>query len=279
MLIGAHIWINKGLASAVETANLLGCNCFQIFLQNPRSWKRKKRDNNEVMKFREKVKSYKISPVVIHMPYILNLSSPEKGILKKSRELFEYEMMEAEELNADYYIIHPGSHKGAGIDAGIKNLTESIKPFVRKKPEILIENTAGQGDTIGGRWEDFVYLFEKLEGDIGICFDTAHSFQAGYDIKDKEVLLDMLEKIDRILIRKGIFVIHANDSLSPLGSHLDRHQHIGKGYLGKETFELLIRNEYLGALPFIIETPKEDMDMDKKNLNILKDIGFKYHRI
>ncbi|MCM8825725.1 MAG: deoxyribonuclease IV [Candidatus Omnitrophica bacterium] len=183
MIIGAHIWINRGLEIAVETAILSGCNCLQIFLQNPRSWKRKKRCSYEVMKFREKVKNYKISPVVIHMPYIINLSSPHNEILRKSRVLFECEMREAEELGADYYIVHPGSHRGAGIGVGIKNFAESIKPFIKKKPKILIENTAGQGNTIGGRWEDFVYLFEKFGDSIGICLDTAHSFQAGYDIR------------------------------------------------------------------------------------------------
>ncbi|MCM8777051.1 MAG: deoxyribonuclease IV [Candidatus Omnitrophica bacterium] len=279
MLIGAHIWINKGLVSAVETANLLGCNCFQIFLQNPRSWKRKRRNSNEVMKFREKVKNYKISPVVIHMPYILNLSSPDREILKKSRELLEYEMIEAEQLGADYYVIHPGSHRGAGIDVGIKNLVESIKPFVRKKPEILVENTAGHGNTIGGRWEDFVYLFEKFGGDIGICFDTAHTFQAGYDIRDEDKFLEMLEMIDNKLLPKGILVVHANDSGSPLGSHLDRHQHIGEGFLGRKTFEILIKDRYIGTLPFIIETPKMDIEADKKNLDILKSIEKRYHRL
>lgn len=275
MKVGAHIWIGEGLVSVVETANLLGCDCFQIFLQNPRSWKRKKRDSDEVMKFVENVKKYKLSPLVIHMPYILNLASPDREILQKSRKLFEYEMIEAEWFGADYYVIHPGSHKGAGVGVGIKNLAESIKHFVTKRPRILIENTAGQGNVLGGRWEEFVYLFERFGNTIGICLDTAHAFQSGYDIRDEKKISEMLEMIDSKLVRKGILVVHANDSSSPLGSHFDRHQHIGKGYLGRKTFEILIKNRYLGTLPFIIETPKEDIEADKRNINILKSIGNK----
>ncbi|MCX8082703.1 MAG: deoxyribonuclease IV [bacterium] len=278
MKIGAHIWIGKGLGSVVETADFLSCDCFQMFLQNPRSWKRKERENTEVMKFREGVRKHNIAPVVVHMPYIMNLSSPDREILYKSRMLFEYEMAEAEKLGADYYVIHPGSHKGEGIKTGIKNLAESIKSFVVKKPKILVENTAGQGNTIGGRWEDFVYLFERFGDSIGICFDTAHAFQSGYDIRDEEKLLEMLKIIDAKLIRKGILIVHSNDSFSPLASHLDRHQHIGKGHLGIKTFEILIKNGYIGTLPFIIETPKLDISADEKNLDILRKIGRKYQR-
>ncbi|HPP29448.1 MAG TPA: TIM barrel protein, partial [bacterium] len=140
-------------------------------------------------------------------------------------------------------------------------------------------NTAGQGNTVGGRWEEFEYIFERYGKKIGLCLDTAHSFQAGYDIREKDILYEMIDIIKKVSYPGSIFIIHSNDSPSPRGSHLDRHQHIGKGYLGEETFELLIRDEYLGTLPFIIETPKEDIEMDRRNLDILREIGKRYKRI
>ncbi|MBN1446277.1 MAG: deoxyribonuclease IV [Candidatus Omnitrophica bacterium] len=279
MRTGAHIWIGEGIEKAVDTAEMLGCGCFQIFLQNPRSWKRRKRADEEISAFKKSVKRSNIKPVVVHMPYILNLASPDKKIAAMSQALFEKEMIEAESLGADYYVIHPGSHRGAGIEAGMKNLAASLRPFAASSPRILLENTAGQGNTIGGRWEDFAYLFGRFGNDIGLCFDTAHAFQAGYNIKDEEKLNEMLGAISTNLAPGAILLIHANDSASPMGSGLDRHQHIGRGYLGEEAFELLVKDAYCGTLPFIIETPKSEINADRKNLEILRTIGMKYGKI
>ncbi len=279
MRIGAHIWIGEGLEKAVDTAETLGCGCFQMFLQNPRSWNRRKRPDEEITAFRKSIKKSNIKPVVVHMPYILNLASPDRKIAGMSQALFEKEMMEAENIGADYYVIHPGSHRGAGIETGIKNLAASLGPFAGSVPKILLENTAGQGNTIGGRWEEFIYLFEKFGKDIGLCFDTAHAFQSGYNIKDEENLREMLDVIDGKLASGAILLIHANDSASPLGSGLDRHQHIGRGFLGKDSFELLVKDAYCGTLPFIIETPKSEINSDRKNIEILKKMGMKYGKI
>lgn len=276
MRIGAHIWIGEGLEKTVETAALLGCGCFQMFLQNPRSWSRRKRPDEEIYAFRKSIKKSNMKPVVVHMPYILNLASPDKKIAGMSHALFEKEMIEAESIGADYYVVHPGSHRGAGIEVGIKNLAASLHPFTGSSPKILLENTAGQGNTIGGSWEDFAYLFEKFGEDIGLCFDTAHAFQSGYNIKEEGILHEMLDAIGKKLTSEAILIIHANDSASPLGSGLDRHQHIGRGFLGKNSFELLVKDAYCGTLPFIIETPKTEMDSDRKNLEILKAMGTKY---
>ncbi|MGI6595817.1 MAG: deoxyribonuclease IV [Elusimicrobia bacterium] len=272
MRLGTHIWIGRGLASVFQISEALGCECFQIFLQNPRSWSRKQRSDAEIDVFRQGVKRQNVFPVVVHMPYLLNLSSPDKNILQKSRTLFEHEMIEAAQLGADYYVIHPGSHKGEGIETGVRNLIQSIKPFIGEKPKILLENTAGQGNTIGGKWEDFIPLFERYGNDIGLCFDTAHAFQSGYDIRRATILLEMLDNIDRKLAPNNVLLIHSNDSPSGLGSHLDRHQNIGEGLLGIKTFDMLIRNKTLGKLPFILETPKSDIDADKKNLAVLRQI-------
>ncbi len=279
MRIGAHIWIGEGLEKTVDTAEMLGCGCFQMFLQNPRSWNRRKRPDEEIAAFRKSIKKSNIKPVVVHMPYILNLASPDSKIAGMSQALFEKEMTEAESIGADFYVIHPGSHRGAGIEAGIKNLASSLSPFTGSLPKILLENTAGQGNTIGGRWEDFEYLFEKFGKDIGLCFDTAHAFQSGYNIKHEENLREMLDVIDRRLGSGAILLIHANDSASELGSGLDRHQHIGRGFLGKDSFELLVKDSYCGTLPFIIETPKSEINSDRKNLEVLKTIGMKYGKI
>lgn len=279
MKIGAHIWVGKGLVKTVETAQMLGCGCFQIFLQNPRSWTRRKRPRDEVLGFIKAVKNSSISPVVVHMPYLLNLPSPDKRVAFLSRALLEEEMEEAKNIGADFYVMHPGSHKGEGLKAGMKKIAAGIKPFIGSVPKILLENTAGQGDTIGGRWEDFRGLFQEFGSRVGVCLDTAHAFQSGYNIKDEEEFDKMAEEIKKNLGLQSVCLIHANDSASPLGSKLDRHQHIGEGCLGKKPFELLIKDGYFGSLPFIIETPKSDMEADRKNLDVLKKIGKKYGKI
>jgi deoxyribonuclease IV len=279
MKIGSHILIGGGLEKSIEVAEMLGCNCFQFFLQNPRSWERRKRLDAELSNFRIKREKSNLSPLVVHMPYLMNLASTERKILLMSQRLLEREMTEAEAIGADFYVVHPGSHKGTGVETGVKNLASSLKPFAGVTPKILLENTAGQGSTIGGSWEDLGYLFETFGNGIGICLDTAHAFEAGYDIRREEVLNEMKKKIGKILGLHNLLLIHANDSASPLGSRLDRHQHISEGYLGKKAFELLVKDEYFGTLPFIIETPKSDATSDKKNLRVLKELGVRYKKL
>ncbi len=279
MKIGAHILIGGGLEKALETSELLGCDCFQIFLQNPRSWKRRRRPASEMSSFRKGIMERGISPLAIHMPYLLNLSSSDPVTRSMSMKLLEFEMEEAEAAGADYYVIHPGSHKGAGLGSGIKTLAENLKNFVGRKPLILIENTAGQGNSVGGDWSNFTSLLEKFGTGLGLCLDTAHAFEAGYDIREESGLAEMVDVIEKSAGLSYILMLHANDSATRGGSKSDRHANIGEGLLGKMAFENLVKHGYFGNLPFIIETPKSTVKDDMKNLAILREIGKRYGKI
>jgi len=277
--LGAHIWIGEGLLKTIEVAEYLGCDCFQIFLHNPRSWEIKKRNRDEIIEFRKVLKEKGIEMVVVHMPYILNLSSPDKEISLLTMKKLEKEIEESEEIGASYYVIHPGSHKGEGIESGWKRLVNNLKKFKDAKVKILIENTSGQGNLLGSRWEEFKYAVEKLDGDIGICFDTAHAFQSGYRINTQNGLENMKKEIEKNFPLGYIHLIHANDSATECGSKKDRHYHIGKGFIGMEGFESIIKDGFFGNLPFIIETPKSTIEKDKENLRILRKIGEKYGKV
>ncbi|MCX7705377.1 MAG: deoxyribonuclease IV [bacterium] len=269
MKIGAHVWVGNGLNNAGKAAVNIGCQCIQIFLHNPRSWKISRRNNDEMIGFTVFLKENNIQPLAVHMPYLLNLASPDRKIFSLSIKRLEIEMEEAEKMVADFYIIHPGSCPSK--IKGIKQLCEGLKNFTGLKTRILIENTSGQGNSLGGNWQDFEYLFQKLEG-IGICFDTAHAFASGNDFRTKIGFRKMISDMEKYFPRKSIFLVHANDSLSECGSRIDRHQHLGKGFIGKNGFKILMKDQYFSLLPFIIETPKTSLDDDRQNLKWLKKI-------
>ncbi|HOK57282.1 MAG TPA: deoxyribonuclease IV [bacterium] len=276
MRVGAHLWIGEGIEKTLEYCEYLGCNCFQIFLSNPRSWKRKEKSIEEIIRFREKIKLKKIKPIVIHMPYILNVAENNIKEKKKIVQLLEKEIEESENLKADFYVLHPGFHKGIGEKKGIENVINTLKNFSISKIKILLENTSGQGTSIGYKFEHFSFLFDRLGDNFGVCFDTAHAFQSGYNLKNFE---KVKENIEKFIPLSYILLIHANDSKTELNSKTDRHEHIGKGKIGIKGFEEIIKDEYFGNLSYIIETPKLSLKEDKKNIEILKKIGEKYGKI
>ncbi len=273
MKIGAHLWIGEGLLKILKFCAFLECGCFQIFLSNPRSWKRKYRKKDEIEKFKNEIKKRKIEPVVIHMPYILNLAENDKKIKDKIINFLNMELEESLKIGADFYVLHPGFHKGLGEKKGLDNVIDILKNFKDLKIKILIENTSGQKTSLGHNFSHLKYLIENLKENFGICFDTAHAFQSGYNLKK------IKRDIEKVMDLSYIKLIHANDSKTKLGSRIDRHEHIGKGYIGITGFENLIKDDYFGNLPFIIETPKESLIEDKKNIEILKKIGEKYGKI
>jgi len=276
MKIGAHLWIGEGLLKTIEYCDYLECNCFQIFLSNPRSWKRKYRDKKETNKFKEEIEKRKIKPIVVHMPYILNIAEENKKIREKIINFLEDEIEESIKIGAEYYVVHPGFHKDLTEEKGLKNVVDLLKNFLKAGIKILIENTSGQGTSLGYNFKQLSYVLEKLDSNLGICFDTAHAFQSGYNLKKFE---NVKKYIEKFIDLSYILLIHANDSMTELGSRIDRHEHIGKGRIGKVGFENLIKDGYFGDLPFIIETPKLSLEEDKKNIAILKKIGEKYGKI
>ncbi|HNS32226.1 MAG TPA: deoxyribonuclease IV [bacterium] len=279
MKTGAHLLIGKGLVSTLDAAVSLHCDCIQLFLHNPRGWQRKPRHDSELDSFREAAAEKKISPVAIHMPYLVNLATDDRDVRIKSLRVLEIELSESEKMGASYYVIHPGSHRGMGIKKGIENVASGLKSFNGGQVRILLENTAGQGDSVGSRWNELGSIIDKLHGKAGVCFDTAHAFESGYDIRNPDFLDAMKREIEKSLGLRYILLIHANDSLTLKGSNVDRHQHIGRGRIGLKGFENLVMDDWFGSLPYIIETPKGSACDDKNNLKILRKLGEKYGKI
>ena len=275
MRIGVHVSIAGHIYESLERARALGCNTMQIFSRNPRGWQVSRLDRRDVEEFKKLKSKYDITPVVVHIPYIINLSTPDSVLYKKSIDAYIEDIDRADTLGAEYFVTHLGSHVGSGEDRGIGRFADALKTIIKRaspKTTILLENTAGSGDNIGYRFEHLKLIIEKQDrpSGIGICLDTAHTFEAGYDLKSKEGLDATLKEFDKLLGLELIKVVHFNDSLSPHASHVDRHQHIGKGKIGLEAMARIINHPRLKNAAFIMETPKESDKDDMRNLAVAK---------
>lgn len=280
MRIGVHVSIAGKIYQAVDRAKELGCDTMQIFSRNPRGWAVSKLIPEDVEEFKKRRKQGKIAPLVVHIPYLINLGSPEEGLWKKSIQAYIDDIIRADKLSAEYFVTHLGSHKGKGIDAGIKRFAEGLNIAVEKsKPKlmILLENTSGAGDSMGHKFGQIQAIIEKVEvkvkNKLGICFDTCHAYAAGYDIATKKGLEETLKEADETVGIKSIKLIHANDCKGPLGCHLDRHENIGKGKIGLEGFRNFVNNPKLRGLPYILETPKKDPKWDPMNIATLRKLA------
>ena len=260
--LGLHVSIAGALDSAPDNARELGCDTFQMFTRNPRGWKFSKLDDEEVNEFRKKVKEYNLTPVVTHMPYLPNLSSPRKAIYNKSVKSLSAELERCRILSIPYVVTHLGSHLGKGADVGLENLVSAINFALGKNSEVmlLLENTAGTKNSMGSTFEEIRRILDRIEAKkrVGVCFDTAHAFAAGYDIRTPDGIDQTLKRFDSILGLDRLKVIHLNDSKVELGSGRDRHEHLGLGYIGEEGFRALFRHQAVRTLPFILETPVDD---------------------
>jgi deoxyribonuclease-4 len=273
--IGFHAPIKGGLHQALVIAKETGCDTMQIFSRNPRGWMAKPLTPEDVSLFRKTRRTTKISPVAIHCNYLVNLAAADDLMLQKSRASFREEVERAILLGADYLVVHPGSARGAREADGIRTCSDSIKFAMRRlnlgKLRILLENTAGQGECIGHRFEHLRAIMDacpKLQ--LGVCFDTAHAFTAGYDIREEEGLQALIEKIESTVKTKNVRAIHFNDSRAAYNSRVDRHWHIGEGHIGKEALRRVAQHPKLAHAAFILETPYDDPRADLKNLNMLR---------
>ena len=273
--IGVHVSIAGHIYESLERAHALGCNTMQIFSRNPRGWQSSKLADPDVKEFRLLKAKYGINPVVVHIPYLINLATPNDDLYNRSINAYIEDVKQVDRLGAEYLVTHLGSHVGSGETNGIKRFSDALGLISeRSKPKamILLENTAGSGDGIGYRFEQLKQIIEsqKDPSGIGVCLDTAHAFAAGYDIKSKTGLANTLKDFDKLLGLGRIKVIHFNDSLSEFDSHVDRHQHIGKGRIGLEAMGRIIRHPKLKNAAFILETPKDTDKDDKKNIATAK---------
>lgn len=275
MRIGVHVSIAGHIYEALERAKALRCNTMQIFSRNPRGWQAVKLDAGDVSEFRRLKEEYDIRPVVIHIPYIINLASPNPRLYAMSVNAYVEDIKRADELGAEYFVTHLGSHVGTGEDPGIKRFSRALNEIIKKaspKTMILLETTAGSGDQLGYKFGQIEKIIEgvKDKEKIGVCLDTAHVFAAGYNLKSSAGFDKMLKEFDRTIGLDRLKVIHFNDSLAPLGSRVDRHQHIGKGKIGFEALRRIIRNPKLKNAAFIMETPKESGKDDVRNMAAAK---------
>lgn len=273
--IGFHAPIKGGLHQALIVARDTGCDTVQLFSRNPRGWMAKPLTAEDVSLFRKTIRTTRISPVAIHCNYLVNLAAADDLMLQKSRASFREELERAVLLDVDYLVVHPGSARGACEADGIRTCSDSIKFAVRRlnlgKLRILLENTAGQGECIGHRFEHLRAIMDacpKLQ--LGVCFDTAHAFTAGYDLREEDGLQALIEKIESTVKTKNVRAIHFNDSRAAYNSRVDRHWHIGEGHIGSDALRRVAQHPKLAHAAFILETPYDDPRADLKNLNMLR---------
>lgn len=276
--LGMHVSISGTIDQAADRAREIGCDTFQMFTRNPRGWKYKKLDHGEVGEFKRKVGSYNLAPVVAHMPYLPNLSSPKKLIYNKSVKSLSGELDRCGTLGIPYLVTHLGSHLGEGSDIGLEKIVAAINRALSENPNdamLLLENTAGTKNSMGSSFEDIKRILDRVEirERVGVCFDTAHAYAAGYDLHSPRGVDDTLGKFNSVLGFSRLKVIHLNDSQVGLGSGRDRHEHIGLGYIGEQGFRALFKHEAVRNLPFIMETPIDERGDEKENMRKARELS------
>jgi deoxyribonuclease-4 len=277
MRFGFHISISGGFSKVVEKAEIRGCETIQFFSRNPRGWKYDSLDHDEAETFRTSIQSSNLSPLFLHLPYLPNVASKESKFYSRSIDSIVTDLERAEQLGAPYLIIHIGHRMESSEDEAIEAVAWAINQAfdrVRNSIVLLLENTAGQGTEIGYEFGQIKKIIEGVEerDRIGICLDTAHSFEAGYDLSNKDGIERTLETFDQTIDLKRLHLLHLNDSKTPLGSRKDRHWHIGEGYIGLEGFRYLINHPLLKHLPGIMETPRKDTVEDLKNMKVIRSL-------
>jgi deoxyribonuclease IV len=276
-LLGAHTSIQGGVSEAVALADKLKFSAMQIFTKNNNRWFSKPLEEEEIEKFKSRLKSSGLKFVVTHDSYLINLCSKNKKTLKLSRNAFIDELKRCDQLGIKYLNFHPGSHTGAGEENGIKLIAESLNYAHDKAKYVnvssMIEAMAGQGTTLGYKFEQLRKIIDLVEDKkrMTVCIDTAHIFAAGYDIKNPKHYEKVIKDFDDIVGLERLKCMHINDSKKELGSRVDRHEHIGKGFIGKEGFANIMNDKRLEKVPKILETPKgKEYREDLHNLKILR---------
>jgi deoxyribonuclease IV len=274
--IGIHTSIAGDIAGALEIAHGLGANALQIFSASPRMWTRGvgRLSEADASRFRSRRRELGLGPLVVHGNYLINLASPNPVLRTRSVQAFHQEIVRAIALGADYLVTHPGSGRDGSLDAAIAAIAQGLRQAARGLKlgtlQILLENTAGQGYSVGSRFEELKAILDACPDlPLGVCIDTAHTFAAGWDIRAPEGLETALRDVDRTIGLGRVPVVHVNDSKAPLASHIDRHEHIGKGKIGLEAFARILTHPLLAGRAFILETPIDKPGDDRRNVAAL----------
>jgi deoxyribonuclease-4 len=279
MQLGAHESIAGGLYKAFERAQSATCDAVQIFVKSNRSWAVKPLEEDEIAQFKAKAEETGIRPVVAHTSYLLNLGTPDELLWEKSRNMLITELERCEALEVPWLVLHPGSHVGSGEKAGLERVAQGLGEVHAATPgfraRILLETTAGQGDSLGHTFEQLARIIELTpQGErLGVCLDTCHVFAAGYELRTVEGYAATMEAFDKAIGLQRLKALHLNDSKGELGERKDRHEHIGKGHIGLEGFRNVVNDPRLAGLPGLLETPKgDDLEEDRENLRVLRSL-------
>lgn len=280
LLIGAHTSIAGGFHRAIERGEAAGCRVVQVFTGSNQQWASRPVEAGAARQFRSAARRSRVRPVSSHACYLINVAASDPAIRARSRQALREEIERAEALGIPHLVLHPGAHTGAGADEGIRRAADSLEAVLANTAaspvRVLLENTAGQGTSLGWRFEELAAILERL-GDpprLGVCLDTCHAFAAGYDLRTPAAYAASMKALDEAVGLRRVRLLHLNDSRGALGSRLDRHEHIGRGQLGREAFRSVLRDRRLSRVPKVLETPKgEDGAEDRRNLAVLRRLA------
>lgn len=280
-LLGSHMSIAGGYHHALEAARDHGCTTVQLFTKNNNQWRGKPLAAEEVAIFRRVLKETRLKKTMAHDSYLINLASPDKELYRRSVDAFVDEVERADALGLTYLVMHPGTPTDGNEEEGLRRIARALDETHQRCPDakvmVLLETTAGQGASLGYRFEHLATILDGVKDPdrLGICLDTCHVFAAGYPLAPEKEYRETLRLLDRSVGLKKLKAFHLNDSLKPLGSRVDRHAHIGKGHLGLEPFRLLLNDGRFRHHPMVLETAKEGgygEDMDAVNLKVLRGL-------
>ncbi|MEX2148110.1 MAG: deoxyribonuclease IV [Candidatus Rokuibacteriota bacterium] len=275
--LGAHMSIAGGLHLALERGAAVGCAAVQIFLKNQRQWSAPPMEEAQVRAFRRARRATGMKAVFAHSSYLINLCSPVPVALRQAVDAFADELERAEALGLSCVVIHPGSHLGSGLEAGLACVTSALDEVLTRtagyRVKVALENTAGGGHTVGRTFGELGALLQRSARPerLGVCIDTCHLFAAGYDIRRAAGYERAIAECEEAVGLRRVLAFHLNDAKAPLGSGLDRHENIGQGFLGLHPFRLLLNDPRFARVPKVLETPKEpEPHADLRNLAVLR---------
>jgi len=280
MQVGLHVSIAGSIDKSVDNAAVMGCSAFQIFTRNPRGWAAKSLSKNDIASFKEKLAASKIDrfATVAHMPYLPNLSSPEDDPFARSLNSLIDEIKRCSKLGIPYLVAHLGSHKGSGDKKGMEKLVKAFTKAAKETADdvtILLENTAGQKNSVGSDFEQLASILFQLKPEkrFGVCLDTCHAFAAGYDLRTKKAAVLTLEKFGNAVGFEKLKIVHLNDSKGEIGCNIDRHEHIGLGQIGEIGLAQVIKFSNSKNIPIILETPIDERRDDLGNIEKVKELA------
>ncbi len=263
-ILGAHMSMAGGFHRAIERGNDLGCQCVQIFVKNNNQWRAAALTDAEVDRFQAAVRRYDLRHLLAHSSYLINLASPDRTLWQKSLDALIVELHRAERLGIPYVVLHPGAHTTGSLQAGLRRVVRALDEIHRQTRGLrvicLLENTAGQGTSLGWQFEQLATMLDGVRDPerLGVCFDTCHAFAAGYQLASEAEYDQTIGQFQRLVGLRRIKAIHLNDSKRECGSRVDRHEHIGRGLVGIGAFRQLLNDSRLRRVPMYLETPKGD---------------------